>query len=308
MRKLEDLTGQVFGRLTVVERAVDHIQPNGKSVTKWKCRCNCKTENPNYIIVGSSVLKSGRSISCGCYAREKSRVDLIGKKFGKLTVVSFFGINEASRTLWNCQCDCGSEEIILSSARLNSGKKKDCGCVPVNYHGDDPEVYKKYNRYDISGEYGIGYTSNNEPFYFDLEDYEKIKNYCWHYTTHKYVTTSTTNEKKGILMHRLIMNCPRNRDVDHIYHVTHDNRKSQLRIVTKSQNSMNTLLSNNNTSGYKGVSSEIYSNKWYAMITINGNTIRKVFERKEDAVEYRKLLEEKYHGEYALKEDVMVQQ
>ena len=37
---------------------------------------------------------------------------------------------------------------------------------------------KKYNRYDLSGEYGIGWTTNtNHVFYFDLEDYEKIKDY-----------------------------------------------------------------------------------------------------------------------------------
>ena len=219
-------------------------------------------------------------------------------------VISFFGINETNGTLWNCQCDCGSKAIILSGARLRSGKKKDCGCVPVKNRGNNPEVYKKYNRYDITGEYGIGYTFKDEPFYFDLEDYEKIKNYCWHYS-HEYV--STTRGKKDIRMHRLIMDCPKDRDVDHVYHVKHDNRKSQLRIVTKSQNSMNTILSNKSTSGYKGVNSESYSNKWYAMITTNGNMIRKIFVKKEDAIEYRKLLEEKYHGEYALKENTIME-
>jgi hypothetical protein len=39
---------------------------------------------------------------------------------------------------------------------------------------------KKFNQYDLSGSYGIGYCSNtNNPFYFDLEDYDLIKDYCW---------------------------------------------------------------------------------------------------------------------------------
>ena len=39
---------------------------------------------------------------------------------------------------------------------------------------------KKSNIYDLSGEYGIGRASNtNQEFYFDLEDYDKIKDYCW---------------------------------------------------------------------------------------------------------------------------------
>ena len=39
----------------------------------------------------------------------------------------------------------------------------------------------KYNKYDLSGCFGIGYASNNDDlFYFDLEDYNKIKNTCWY--------------------------------------------------------------------------------------------------------------------------------
>ena len=37
------------------------------------------------------------------------------------------------------------------------------------------------NKYDLSGEYGIGWTHNTEhEFYFDLEDYDIIKYYCWY--------------------------------------------------------------------------------------------------------------------------------
>ena len=42
------------------------------------------------------------------------------------------------------------------------------------------ELFSKTNKYDLSGEYGIGYDSNGQKFYFDLEDYDKIKNYCWY--------------------------------------------------------------------------------------------------------------------------------
>ena len=39
---------------------------------------------------------------------------------------------------------------------------------------------KKYNKYDLTGKFGIGYTSKGEEFYFDLEDYDKIKNHLWY--------------------------------------------------------------------------------------------------------------------------------
>ncbi len=44
------------------------------------------------------------------------------------------------------------------------------------------------NRYDLNGEYGIGYTNVSDlPFYFDLEDFDKIKSYTWYITPSKYL-------------------------------------------------------------------------------------------------------------------------
>lgn len=61
--KLIDLTGQKFGRLTVVCKA--EPQQN----TKWWCKCDCG--NPNGILVYGNNLKRGLTTSCGCVHREK---------------------------------------------------------------------------------------------------------------------------------------------------------------------------------------------------------------------------------------------
>lgn len=45
----------------------------------------------------------------------------------------------------------------------------------------DGKLAKQYNRYDLSGEFGKGWTNKEEEFWFDLEDFDKIKNYCWHF-------------------------------------------------------------------------------------------------------------------------------
>ncbi|WP_368488451.1 hypothetical protein [Clostridium sp. BJN0013] len=37
----------------------------------------------------------------------------------------------------------------------------------------------KYNTYDLTGEYGIGYDAKGNIFYFDLEDYDRIKDFYW---------------------------------------------------------------------------------------------------------------------------------
>ena len=57
MGTFKDITGQRFGRWTVIERV------NGR---QWKCVCDCGTEK----IVFAYNLTSGKSKSCGCYARE----------------------------------------------------------------------------------------------------------------------------------------------------------------------------------------------------------------------------------------------
>ena len=59
-----DLTGQRFGRLTVLGLAT----PNGKPGRRWLCRCDCGNENTPLTY----SLKSGTSKSCGCLARERA--------------------------------------------------------------------------------------------------------------------------------------------------------------------------------------------------------------------------------------------
>ena len=63
--KFQDLTGQRFGRLTVVERANDYISQNGHHTTQWLCKCACGNE----IVVMANNLKRVTK-SCGCYKSE----------------------------------------------------------------------------------------------------------------------------------------------------------------------------------------------------------------------------------------------
>lgn len=62
MGKFVDLTGQKFGRLTVLERV--YRQQSKK--TLWKCKCDCG----NITISDSQDLRTGRAKSCGCYRKE----------------------------------------------------------------------------------------------------------------------------------------------------------------------------------------------------------------------------------------------
>lgn len=60
--KLIDLTGQRFGKLTVLERAEDHVSPNGRRYPMWRCICDCGNET----VVNGQSLRRGETKSCGC--------------------------------------------------------------------------------------------------------------------------------------------------------------------------------------------------------------------------------------------------
>jgi hypothetical protein len=65
--KLVDLTGEQFGRWTVLMQA-ESVKSHGPRV-QWLCRCTCGTERP----VRACNLRNGVSNSCGCLKRERSR-------------------------------------------------------------------------------------------------------------------------------------------------------------------------------------------------------------------------------------------
>lgn len=69
MRRLIDLTGRRFGRLTVIERAGTHYCPSYRSYPLWRCRCDCGAE----CIAAGNSLHSGRTRSCGCLRTDKLR-------------------------------------------------------------------------------------------------------------------------------------------------------------------------------------------------------------------------------------------
>lgn len=227
------------------------------------------------------------------------KVEMIGKKFGRLTVI---GLSENTsgkrhRLMYYCDCDCGNKNVEIVGEKLRSGHTRSCGClVKEQAHN----VHKKYNEYDLSGEYGIGITSNtHERFLFDLEDFEKIREYCWLRDNNGYITAKTNSETM-VYLHRLVMNAQENDIVDHRKHNILDNRKQYLRIGTQSQNMMNVRKRKDNTSGAKGIWYRNKINKWQAEIVVNGKKIYLgAFENKENAIFARKQAEDEYCGEWS---------
>ena len=231
-------------------------------------------------------------------------IDLTGEKFGNWTVLKRDPENYSGHVKWICVCDCQKDkkdQKTYSILGCNLKSKKSTSCIECRTR-KSREQTKKYNTYDLSGEYGIGYTFDNKPFYFDKEDYEKIKDYCWRYDKDGYVVTNSGGEHSStIRLHRVIMNITDSKiQVDHIKHKLFDNRKSQLRLVSNGQNGMNKDKPSNNTSGHRGVSYNKKLDKWQAYIRCNNHHMHLgYFDKFEDAVKTRIKAEKKYFKEYA---------
>ena len=122
MGSKKDFTGMRFGNL-IVEKL---IRRDEHSISYWDCRCDCG----NHRIVSRKELVSGKVISCGC-KNKTTFMDLTGKKFGKLLVLSF-GYKERQpngkfKYYWKCKCDCGNTKYIIGNS-LRRGLTKTCGC------------------------------------------------------------------------------------------------------------------------------------------------------------------------------------
>lgn len=127
----KDLTGQRFGKLTIIERGPNALPASAR----WICRCDCGS--PTKLIYGTA-LRFGLTRSCGCNrvaAGHKRIVDITGQKFGRLTVLSQAGSNDEGKALWTCVCDCGNTVTVIGKA-LRSRTTKSCGCWKRQHTSD----------------------------------------------------------------------------------------------------------------------------------------------------------------------------
>ena len=192
---------------------------------------------------------------------------------------------------WVCECQCGSgitKEVSASS--LNHGKSSGCKeCTRLKMLGK-----RKGNIYNLSGVFGIGYTSNtNKEFYFDLEDYKKIEIYTWREKDKGYIETATNG--KFIYLHKLLVD---GKIIDHVNRKRYDNRKENLRPCNNFINSVNKTKQSNNSSGFVGVWWDDKNNKWYSVLVEHGNHhFLGRYISKDEAIKQRLLAELRYFGE-----------
>lgn len=242
--------------------------------------------------------------------QRETKYNLIGQRFGKLVVIDRaediereWNGKHISRVAWLCKCDCGRTKIADQGSLL-SGRTKTCGSKECR---KGRRVVR--NKYDLSGEFGRGWTKSGVEFWFDKEDYDLIKDYNWGTDEKGYIEAimwdNTDGSQHKIKLSRLVMNVLDNKDfncqVDHKDRNKSNNMKSNLRICTNQQN-------NFNKPPYKEDGSKVgvrlERGKWLASITIDGNMIRLgKYDNYDDAVKARIDAEKKYWGEYRMAEN-----
>jgi len=115
MGKMIDLTGQRFGRLTVVER----VGTDKWGYILWKCKCDCGNE----VTVISASLRSGATTSCGCFRKEKilesqckegTMICTLTAKKPKNNISGVKGVSwNAKRQKWRAEIGFKKQKIYL---------------------------------------------------------------------------------------------------------------------------------------------------------------------------------------------------
>lgn len=169
-----DLTGQKFGKLTVIER----VPSQNGAAARWRCICECG----NVTEVDGTKLRRNETLSCGCLVKEKliqfnkeiKFEDLTGQRFGKLLVVSR-AENIGTQPAWNCLCDCGNRTIV-TAGNLKSPDRgtQSCGCLASKGELKIITLLKQYNiNFKTQQKFKDCLSEKGVPLRFDFGIYNK---------------------------------------------------------------------------------------------------------------------------------------
>lgn len=291
--RIEVPPGTVFGRLTVVEEA---SQCGARRM--MLCLCECGTRKT--VAIGK--LRTGHTRSCGCLHREaaaeRTRAHPLGGRsediapgtvLGMLTVIGVTR-NASGRRSMLCRCECGTEKAI-TAASLRIGSTKSCGCLVGARKAANARLKEKARQEEAArrkaaeippkrGEVRLsGKNARGRVALVDDEDWDMVMRFSWHvieqdkgpgrkpsgpYAQTALPATGDGKHGKLIRMHVLIMG---QRYIDHANGNGLDNRRSNLRPATSSQNRAN--ADGYAASGFKGVYWKERVGKYQAMIRVD---------------------------------------
>ncbi len=213
--------------------------------------------------------------------------DLIGREFGRLTVLSRTGIPEgvkSQRAYWLCKCECGTVKVCSSKTLLN-GSTKSCGCYGIESritHGmTKTPIYKVWHGMKCR----CHSTGSADYYNYGARGIEVCLD--WRANFEAFRDWAIGNGwEKGLQVDR----------IDNDLGYTPEN----CRIVTQHQNNMNRRPLAGSSSKYKGVTWDKKNNKWKAGIKLNKKlyNLGRLTSESEAAIAYNVKAVE-LHGEFA---------
>jgi hypothetical protein len=132
----------------------------------------------------------------------------------------------------------------------------------------------------------------------DDSDFEWLMQWKWYYLDDRNGYALRSFKRSLVWMHRVIMNAPKDMQVDHINCNSIDNRRCNLRLCSQSENQRNRGATKKSVNGYKGL--HWHRGKWQVQITVNGQSthLGTFTDEIEAAKAYDKAARE-LHGEFA---------
>lgn len=188
----DNLIGQKFNYLTVIERDYNYNKLHNVQGTYWKCLCDCG----NYTTVRRDSLINGSTKSCGCMKKELTRnfnmIDMTGQRFGKIVVIEpEFDYaeknnlkNSGNIIYWKCRCDCG-KICYFPGTEIRQGKVNSCS--ECNGSAGETAIRLILEQYNVKYIY-------NKSYFKDLISPDT--NYCLRYD---FIIVDTVGNPKYII-------------------------------------------------------------------------------------------------------------
>lgn len=136
--------GKKYGKLTI--QKIYRLENKINNRIRCICLCECGVKKD----ISLSNVINGKTRSCGCGMRTDIYNNLIGKKYGKLTVVERLPDTKSSQARYKCVCDCGNS-IEVYGSNLLYDQTKSCGCIhKISAYND---TIWKTNKSGVKGVY-----------------------------------------------------------------------------------------------------------------------------------------------------------
>lgn len=280
-KPVRDVTGQRFGRLTVIEKAETPKTVKDIYTKYWLCQCDCGESS---VVSIYSLTNPNGTTSCGCSRLKYG--DLTGQRFERLVVLKeaqpngkMFYKNEK---FWLCQCDCGNTKVFRQGVLTKrKGNTVSCGCaqtqsLPKDFTGDRYGSLTAIRRTD---------KKRNTLYYWEFRcDCGASEN--------RIPSQVKQNEKNGFVPRCSSCNREAKKENTNLRtYSVYDTNVERIR--------PNCKLPMNNTSGVKGVRMCKREKRWVAFIGFQKKDyFLGYFDHKEDAIKVRKEAEEMYFGNF----------